>query len=80
MYPLQKGKSARQAHVGLPAGTFEEEHGRQGFYGKSSHLYHAHAPTDWIRIEGAVRPHAIDCNKLQPADRSDPRGSPVPFL
>jgi homogentisate 1,2-dioxygenase len=80
MYPLQKGKSAKQAHVGLPAGTFEEEHGRQGFYGKSSHLYHAHAPTDWVRIEGAVRPHAIDCTKLKPADRTDPGGSPVAFL
>ena len=24
MYPLRKGKSAAQAHVGLPEGTYEE--------------------------------------------------------
>ena len=35
MYPLKKGKTTNQAHVGLPEGTFEEEHGRKGFYGKS---------------------------------------------
>ena len=52
MYPLKKGKFATQAHVGLPEGTYEEEHGRKGFYGKSAHLYHAHPPTGWIRFEG----------------------------
>ena len=50
MYPLKKGKIAAQAHVGLPEGTFEEEHGRKGFYGKSAHLYHAHPPTGWTRF------------------------------
>jgi len=52
MYPLKKGVVASQAHVGLPAGTYEEEHGRKGFYGKSAHLYHTHPPTGWIRFEG----------------------------
>ena len=80
MYPLKKGKTAQQAHVGLPEGTFEEEHGRRGFYGKSAHLYHTHPPTGWIRFEGKLRPHCIDCNKLHPTDMDDPKGSPVPFL
>jgi len=80
MYPLKKGKTAQQAHVGLPNGTFEEEHGRKGFFGKSAHLYHAHAPTGWIRFEGKLRPHCIDCNKIQPTDQADPKGNPVPFL
>lgn len=80
MYPLKKGKTAQQAHVGLPQGTFEEEHGRKGFYGKSAHLYHAHPPTGWIRFEGKLRPHCIDCNTLTPTDQKDPRGAPVPFL
>src|SRR5258708_160800 len=40
MYPLKRGKFAGQAHVGIPEGTFEEEHGRKGFYGRSAHLYH----------------------------------------
>src|SRR3984957_187000 len=60
MYPLKKGKTTTQAHVGLPAGTFEEEHGRKGFYGKSAHLYRAHPPTGWIRFEGKLRPHCFD--------------------
>ncbi len=80
MYPLKKGKTAQQAHVGLPQGTFEEEHGRKGFYGKSAHLYHAHPPTGWIRFEGKLRPHCIDCNKLQPSDQRDAKGGPVAFL
>jgi homogentisate 1,2-dioxygenase len=80
MYPLKKGTVASQAHVGLPGGTFEEEHGRRGFYGKSSHLYHAHPPTAWTRIEGKLKPHCFDCNKLQPADQHDPEGSPIAFL
>ena len=55
MYPLKKGKTTNQAHVGLPEGTFEEEHGRKGFYDKSAHLYHAHPPTGWIRFEGKLK-------------------------
>jgi len=34
-----KGTVARQAHVGVPDGTYEEEHGRETFFGRSSHLY-----------------------------------------
>ncbi len=80
MYPLKRGKFAKQAHVGLPEGTFEEEHGRKGFYGKSSHLYHAHPPTGWIRFEGKLRPHLFDLNKLEPADMRSACGMPVAFL
>jgi homogentisate 1,2-dioxygenase len=80
MYPLKKGKTTQQAHVGLPRGTFEEEHGRKGFFGKSAHLYHTHPPTNWVRFEGKLRPHCIDCNLLQPTDQRDPKGAPVAFL
>lgn len=80
MYPLNKGKTALQAHVGLPEGTFEEEHGRKGFYGKASHLYHAHAPTGWTRFEGKLRPHLFDLNKLEPTDLKDAQGAPMEFL
>jgi homogentisate 1,2-dioxygenase len=80
MYPLKKGKFASQAHVGLPEGTYEEEHGRKGFYGKSAHLYHTHPPTDWIRFEGKLRPHCLDLNKLHPCDQDNPEGSPIAFL
>lgn len=80
MYPLKKGKVAQQAHVGIPEGTYEEEHGRKGFYGKSAHLYHAHPPTGWIRFEGKLRPHLFDLNQLAPTDCGDPAGMPVAFL
>ncbi len=80
MFPLKKGKTTNQAHVGLPTGTFEEEHGRKGFFGKSAHLYHANPPTGWIRFEGKLRPHCFDLNKMNPTDQRDPKGAPLPFL
>ncbi len=30
MFPQIKGKVTRQAHVGIPEGTYEEEHARRG--------------------------------------------------
>jgi homogentisate 1,2-dioxygenase len=80
MKPLDKGRTAKQAHVGVPPGTFEEEHGRKGFYGKSAHLYHAHPPTEWIRFEGKLRPHLFDLNHLETSDHFDAGGAPAAFL
>jgi len=80
MFPLQKGKTAKQAHVGLPEGTYEEEHGRKGFYGKTAHLYHANPPTGWIRFEGKLRPHCFDLNAVEPSDLTDPCGAAAAFL
>jgi homogentisate 1,2-dioxygenase len=80
MYPLKKGKVAQQAHVGLPPGTYEEEHGRRGFYGRSSHLYHTHPPTGWIRFEGKLRPRSFDLNRLEPPDLDDADGHSLAFL
>jgi homogentisate 1,2-dioxygenase len=80
MFPIKKGVTTRQAHVGLPKGSYEEEHGRKGFYGKAAHLYHANPPTGWIRFEGKLRPHCFDLNNLQPTDQTDPAGSPIAFI
>ena len=55
-----KGETSRQAHVGLPGGTFEEEHGRAGFFGPASHLYRRHAPTAWVGAEGPAVHRAYD--------------------
>ncbi len=68
LFPLRKGRHARQAHVDLPDGTFEEEHARNGFFGKTTHLYRLHPPTDWTRIEGPLKPHSYDLNHLFPVD------------
>lgn len=63
-FPLTKGNITRQAHVDLPEGTYEEEHGRDGFFGPVSHLYRTHPPTSWSRIEGPLRPQAFYLDKL----------------
>ena len=68
LFPLRKGRHSRQAHVDLPEGTFEEEHARQGFFGKTTHLYRLHPPTAWTRIEGPLTPHSYDLNNIFPVD------------
>jgi homogentisate 1,2-dioxygenase len=68
---FSKGKVARQAHVGIPEGTFEEEHGRETFFGRASHLYRSHPPTAWTRIEGNLRPRALNLNEMKPDDMTD---------
>jgi len=64
MYLNRKGKVPNQAHVGIPEGLCEEEHGREGFAGPASHLYRTHPPTDWVKIEGPLKPRAFDCGQL----------------
>ena len=64
LFPLRKGTVARQAHVDLPEGTYEHEFARQGFFGRTTHLYRRHPTTGWSRIEGPLRPHSFDLNKL----------------
>lgn len=76
MIPFSSGRFSRQAHVDLPAGTFEEEHGRQGFFGRVSHLYRSHAPTGWTRIQGPLQPRAYDLNKALGMAADGPK----PFL
>jgi len=53
MYPVSRGRTAYQAHVQVPEGLFEEEHGREAFTGPCSHLYRLHPPTAWDAIEAA---------------------------
>jgi homogentisate 1,2-dioxygenase len=71
-FVFSKGKVTKQAHVGIPAGTYEEEHGRETFFGRASHLYRTHPPTAWTRIEGPLRPRAFDLNEMKPEDQVDP--------
>ncbi len=63
-----RGETSRQAHVGLPPGTVEEEHGRSGFYGPASHLYRRHAPTGWISVDGPAVHRAYDTNGVTDLD------------
>jgi homogentisate 1,2-dioxygenase len=67
-----KGKITKQAHVDVPEGTFEEQHGREGFFGPVSHLYHNHPPTGWTRIEGPCRPRAFYTDRVENVRSADP--------
>lgn len=75
-----RGRASRQAHADLPAGTVEEEHGREGFSGPASHLYRLRPPTGWSSIEGPLRPHALDANRLDAEGAEGAGGLPVVLL
>ncbi len=75
--PYIRGRVASQAHVGLPAGTVEEEYARNGFFGRYAHLYREHPPVAWTRIEGPLRPRLYD---LKTADGPDYLQSRVDLL
>ncbi|MBC8025392.1 MAG: homogentisate 1,2-dioxygenase [Steroidobacteraceae bacterium] len=64
-FPKVEGQASRQAHADLPAGTYEREISKDGFFGPAAHLYHRHPPTSWVNFEGPLRPHAFDCTKLE---------------
>src|ERR1041385_3094506 len=64
--PLRQveGTASRQAHVRLPEGTYEREISKEGFFGPSAQFHHKHKPTDWVELEGSIRPRGVDMNKL----------------
>ncbi len=80
MYLVKKGNAPSQAHVGIPDGLHEEEHGRHGFTGPASHLYHRHPPTGWVRIDGPLRPRAFACADLPTPDQTSVDAQPVEIL
>ncbi len=65
-----EGIASRQAHVNLPANTFERELGREGFYGPSTQMYHRHPPTGWSHVEGPLRPRAFDTTNIEQKNSS----------
>ncbi len=80
MFPNSKGRVARQAHVEIPEGTYEEEHGRRGFFGRSSQLYHLNVPTGWTRVEGPLRPRLFAGARAEPPDLNDANAGPLKIL
>jgi homogentisate 1,2-dioxygenase len=75
-----KGRVARQAHVGIPEGTCEEEYARNGFSGRSVHLYRSEPPVGWVDIEGDLRPESFSAEELPGLGGSDYLESRIPFL
>ncbi len=66
-FPKSEGLTSKQAHTDLPAGTYERELGREGFFGPATQMYHRHPPTHWTNVDGPLRPHAFDTTKLEAA-------------
>lgn len=75
-FPLREGECSRQAHCDLPAGTYEREMGREGFFGPASHLHHKHPPTGWVDWQGPLRPHAFNLNQV-PSEQDCPFAAPI---
>ena len=53
------GTYSKQAHVDIPEGLYEEEHGRKGFFGRVSHIYHQNPPVSWTKIAGELKPRTL---------------------
>lgn len=71
-----QGIASRQAHADMPAGTFEREISKEGFFGPAAHLHHRHPPTGWISFEGPLRPHAFDFARVDSAGNGGPWSAP----
>ena len=75
-YPRVEGTASRQAHADLPAGTFEREISKEGFFGPAAHLYHTHPPTGWVAFEGPLQPHAFNFGKAAAQAAPEPWAAP----
>jgi homogentisate 1,2-dioxygenase len=75
-FPKVAGDASRQAHADLPAGTYEREMGKEGFFGPATFFYHRHPPTGWSDFQGPLRPHAFDLPRLD-ASADCPWSAPV---
>ena len=65
MYQYGQGKHHTQGHKGIPAGLYEEEQGRKGFFGPVSHLLKSEPSTKWTNIQGPLRPHLFDLVEMK---------------
>jgi homogentisate 1,2-dioxygenase len=75
-FSKSQGRASRQAHADLPAGTYEREMSKEGFFGPAAMFYHAHPPTGWSAFEGPLSPHAFDLTRLE-ENQSLPWDAPV---
>ena len=71
-----QGTHSRQAHADMPAGTYEREMSKEGFFGPAAFLHHPRPPTGWSHFEGPLRPRAFDLARLN-APEASPWSAPV---
>ena len=62
-----EGEASRQAHADMPAGTYEREISKEGFFGPAAFLHHKRPPTGWTNFEGPLRPRAFNLAALNEA-------------
>jgi homogentisate 1,2-dioxygenase len=65
-----EGTASRQAHCDLPAGTYEREMSKEGFFGPAAFFHHRHPPTGWTEFTGPLQPRAFDLAKLATGEES----------
>ncbi|HVN42650.1 MAG TPA: homogentisate 1,2-dioxygenase, partial [Steroidobacteraceae bacterium] len=71
-----EGTASRQAHCDLPAGTYEREMSKEGFFGPSAFFHHRHPPTGWSDFTGPLRPRALDLGAIA-AESTSPWAAPA---
>jgi homogentisate 1,2-dioxygenase len=71
-----EGEASRQAHADMPAGTYEREISKEGFFGPAAFLHHRRPPTGWSNFEGPLRPRAFNLKALEDAATS-PWDAPI---
>jgi homogentisate 1,2-dioxygenase len=76
-FPRREGDAPKQAHTAIPAGAYERELGKEGFFGPATQMYHAHPPTGWSAWEGELRPRAFDLNLINHAASSPWEADPI---
>ncbi len=64
MFQYSQGRHTTQGHKGIPENHFEEEQGRQGFFGPVSHLIKPQPSTRWQNISGPLKPRLFDLVEL----------------
>jgi homogentisate 1,2-dioxygenase len=72
---LRKGTTPRRIHADL-GGLKDDELGRNGFTGRTAHLYRRHDPTDF-RAQGPMAGVDVLATGLVPTDHDDPAGVPL---
>ena len=64
MHHYWQGKVHSQAHKGIQKDCYEEEQGRDGFYGPVSHLVRKAPSPRWNNIKGPLKPRMYNLNLM----------------
>ena len=70
MHHYSQGKVHSQAHKGIGEDCYEEEQGRDGFYGPVSHLVKKAPSPRWKNITGSLKPRMYNLNQLPQSSSS----------